>query len=199
VDIHGKERLEAVTIAKVDERRRPIPGTEQTIPCDTLLLSCGLIPENELTAQAGVPMDRITNGALVDGDRQTEAEGIFACGNVLHVHDLVDFVSEESAIAGRAAAAFVNGKKECSADITLKADGKIRYTVPQRITVASDTTVYFRVSDVFRDKKIVVRCGDEVLLEKKKIKLAPAEMETVLIKKEMIEKIGSGEISLELV
>jgi pyruvate/2-oxoglutarate dehydrogenase complex dihydrolipoamide dehydrogenase (E3) component len=199
VDIHGKDRLTGVTIAKVDEKRAPIPGSEKYIECDTLLLSCGLIPENELTKDAGIALDRVTGGAVVDGDRQTEAEGIFACGNVLHVHDLVDFVSEESAIAGRAAAAFVNGKKECSADITLKADGKIRYTVPQRITVASDTTVYFRVSDVFRDKKIVVRCGDEVLLEKKKIKLAPAEMETVLIKKEMIEKIGSGEISLELV
>ena len=199
VDIHGKDRLTGVTIAKVDEKRAPIPGSEKYIECDTLLLSCGLIPENELTKDAGIALDRVTGGAVVDGDRQTEAEGIFACGNVLHVHDLVDFVSEESAIAGRAAAAFVKGKKECSADITLKADGKIRYTVPQRITVASDTTVYFRVSDVFRDKKIVVRCGGEVLLEKKKIKLAPAEMETVLIKKEMIEKIGSGEISLELV
>ena len=198
VDIKGRERLEGVTIAQVDEKRRPIPGSEKYIECDTLLLSCGLIPENELTKDAGIALDRVTGGAVVDGDRQTEADGIFACGNVLHVHDLVDFVSEESAIAGRAAASFVNGKKERSADITLKTDGKIRYTVPQRITLSSDTTVYFRVSDVFRDKKIVVRCGDRVLLEKKKIKLAPAEMETVVITKDMIDSVGSGEISLEL-
>ena len=107
VDIHGSERLEAVTIAKVDEHRRPISGTEQTIPCDTLLLSCGLIPENELTIGAGIPMDRVTNGALVDGNRQTHIPGVFACGNVLHVHDLVDYVSEEAAIAGEAAVRFL--------------------------------------------------------------------------------------------
>lgn len=198
IDIHGKERLEAVTIAKVDERRRPIPGTEQTIPCDTLLLSCGLIPENELTAQAGVPMDRITNGALVDGDRQTEIPGVFACGNVLHVHDLVDYVSEEAAIAGEAAVRFLRGESKKSILVSVKTDGKVRYTVPQILTEAKDTRLYFRVSDVFRGKKIVLKAGDRVLLEKKTVKLAPGEMETVTVKAEWLSELTEGEISISL-
>jgi NADPH-dependent 2,4-dienoyl-CoA reductase/sulfur reductase-like enzyme len=199
VDIHGKERLEAVTIAKVDERRRPIEGTEQTIPCDTLLLSCGLIPENELTAQAGVPMDRITNGALVDGDRQTSIPGVFACGNVLHVHDLVDYVSEEAAIAGEAAVRFLRGEStEEKISVRVKTDGKVRYTVPQLLTEAKDTRLYFRVSDVFRGKKIVLRAGDRVLLEKKTVKLAPGEMETVTVKSEWLKDLAESEISISL-
>jgi len=199
VDIHGKERLEAVTIAEVDERRRPIPGTEQTIPCDTLLLSCGLIPENELTAQAGVPMDRITNGALVDGDRQTSIPGVFACGNVLHVHDLVDYVSEEAAIAGEAAVRFLRGEStEKKISVRVKTDGKVRYTVPQLLTEAKDTRLYFRVSDVFRGKKIVLRAGDRVLLEKKTMKLAPGEMETVTVKGEWLKDLAESEISISL-
>ena len=199
VDIHGKERLEAVTIAEVDERRRPIPGTEQTIPCDTLLLSCGLIPENELTAQAGVPMDRITNGALVDGDRQTSIPGVFACGNVLHVHDLVDYVSEEAAIAGEAAVRFLRGEStEKKISVRVKTDGKVRYTVPQLLTEAKDTRLYFRVSDVFRGKKIILRAGDRVLLEKKTMKLAPGEMETVTVKGEWLKDIAESEILISL-
>ena len=199
VNIHGKERLEAVTIAKVDERRRPIEGTEQTIPCDTLLLSCGLIPENELTAGAGIPMDRITNGALVDGDRQTKIEGVFACGNVLHVHDLVDYVSEEAAIAGEAAVRFLRGENaEAKVSISVKPDGKVRYTVPQILTAAKDTRLYFRVADVFRGKKIVLRAGDKVLLEKKTVKLAPGEMETVTVKGEWLAAIGNGALEISL-
>ena len=199
VDIHGKERLEAVTIAQVDERRRPIAGTEQTIPCDTLLLSCGLIPENELTAMAGVPMDRITNGALVDGDRQTKIPGVFACGNVLHVHDLVDYVSEEAAIAGEAAVRFLRGETlGDKISVGVKTDGLVRYTVPQILTEAKDTRLYFRVSDVFRGKKIVLKAGDRVLLQKKTLKLAPGEMETVTVKAEWLKEIGEGELSLGL-
>ena len=198
VDIHGRERLEGVTIAKVDEQRRPIEETREFIPCDTLLLSCGLIPENELTKGAGIELDRITGGAAVDGDRETEIPGIFACGNVLHVHDLVDYVSEESVIAGKAAVAYINGESKKSVSIALSTDGKIRYTVPQRITEVKDTEVYFRVSDVFRDKKIVVRDGDRVILEKKKQKLAPGEMETVKLTSDMIAGITSGAISLAL-
>ena len=198
VDIHGRERLEGVTIAKVDEQRRPIEETREFIPCDTLLLSCGLIPENELTKGAGIELDRITGGAAVDGDRETEIPGIFACGNVLHVHDLVDYVSEESVIAGKAAVAYINGESKKSVSIALSTDGKIRYTVPQRITEVKDTEVYFRVSDVFRDKKIVVRDGDRVILEKKKQKLAPGEMETVKLTADMIAGITSGAISLAL-
>ena len=198
VEIHGKDRLTGVTIAKVDERRRPIMDTAEFIPCDTLLLSCGLIPENELTKGAGIELDRITNGAVVDGDRETAIEGVFASGNVLHVHDLVDYVSEESVIAGQAAARYVRGEARKDANVTLRTDGKVRYTVPQRITEAKDTTVYFRVSDVYRDKKLVVRDGDKVLIERKKQKLAPGEMETVKLTAEMIKANESGVITISL-
>ena len=198
VDIHGKERLTGVTIAKVDENRRPIPGTEEYIPCDTLLLSCGLIPENELTRGAGITLDRVTNGAIVDGGRETEIEGVFACGNVLHVHDLVDFVSEEAVIAGRAASEYIMGRVAKRSPISIVTDGKIRYTVPQRITAEKDTTVYFRVADVYRDKRIVVKIGDKILIDKKKIKLAPGEMESVVLTADMISEIKDGEISFSL-
>ena len=197
-EIHGTDRVSAVTIAKVDENRRPIPDTARTVPCDTLLLSCGLIPENELTNGAGISLDRVTGGAVVDGDRETEIPGIFACGNVLHVHDLVDFVSEEAVLAGKAAVRFIKGEKRKELSISLSCDGKIRYTVPQVITEIRDTKVYFRVSDVFRDKKITVKDGERVLLSKKKQKLAPGEMETVTITKEMISGIESGTLAFSL-
>ena len=186
VDIHGKDRVSAVTIAKVDENRKPITGSEITIPCDTLLLSCGLIPENELTKASGISLDRVTGGAVVDGDRETEISGIFACGNVLHVHDLVDYVSEEAVIAGEAAVRYISGEKQHGMALNLKTDGKIRYTVPQKITSTDKTKVYFRVANVYRDVKIVVRDGDRVLLEKKKQKVAPGEMETVILTADML-------------
>lgn len=186
VDIHGKDRVSAVTIAKVDENRKPIAGSEITIPCDTLLLSCGLIPENELTKASGISLDRVTGGAVVDGDRETEISGIFACGNVLHVHDLVDYVSEEAVIAGEAAVRYISGEKQHGMALNLKTDGKIRYTVPQKITSTDKTKVYFRVANVYRDVKIVVRDGDRVLLEKKKQKVAPGEMETVILTADML-------------
>ena len=198
IDIHGKERLEGVTIAKVDENRRPIPESAEYIPCDTLLLSCGLIPENELTKGAGIALDRVTGGAVVDGSRETEIEGIFACGNVLHVHDLVDYVSEEAVIAGTAAARFIKGGSAKDKTVTLSADGKVRYTVPQRITELADTTVYFRVADVYRDKKIVVRDGDRVVIEKKKQKLAPGEMETVKLTAKMLREVESGSLRFSI-
>ena len=198
VEIHGRERVTGVTIARVDEKRRPIPGTEWTVSCDTLLLSCGLIPENELTKGAGIAIDRVTSGAVVDGDRETDVPGIFACGNVLHVHDLVDYVSEEAAIAGCAAASFIRGEKVRELSVKLKVDGKIRYTVPQVITSAVDTKVYFRVADVYRDKTIFVRDGERVVYKRKKQKLAPGEMETVTLTADMIRSIESGEITLSL-
>ena len=191
VEIHGKDRVTAVTIAKVDENRRPIPETRETIPCDTLLLSCGLIPENELTKASGITLDRITGGAVVDGDRETDIPGIFACGNVLHVHDLVDYVSEEAVIAGEAAVKYINGEKSHGMDIKLVTDGKIRYTVPQKITSVEKTKVYFRVANVYRDVRIVVRDGDRVVLEKKKQKVAPGEMETVLLTEKMLSECKS--------
>jgi len=199
IDIHGRERLEGVTIARVDENRRPIKGTEEHIPCDTLLLSCGLIPENELTKAAGIPLDRVTGGAVVDGGRETAVSGIFACGNVLHVHDLVDYVSEEAVIAGEAAVRFLRREGEKNVDLTLKPDGNVRYTVPQRITEAVDTRVYFRVRDVFRDKLLVVKSGDRILQSKKKMKLAPGEMETVTLTREELLSVGSGEIEIALI
>ena len=200
VEIHGKDRVTGVTIAKVDERRRPIPETRQYIECDTLLLSCGLIPENELTRGAGIPIDRITNGASVDQNRQTNTEGVFACGNVLHVHDLVDYVSEESEIAGKAAAAYVmNTKSESIANaIELHTDGKVRYTVPQRITAEESVTVYFRVADVYRDVRIVVKDGENVLINKKKQKVAPGEMETVTLTADMIKGVTTGALSFSI-
>ena len=191
-EIHGKERLTAVTIAEVDSSRRPIPGTERVIECDTLLLSCGLIPENELTKGCGISLDRVTGGAAVDGERETELDGVFACGNVLHVHDLVDYVSEEAVIAGEAAVKYINGEKSKNVSIPLVTDGKIRYTVPQRITSESDTKVYFRVSGVFRNVKVVVRQGERVILEKKKQRVAPAEMETVTLTKDKIASLDKN-------
>ena len=198
VNIHGKERLEGVTIARVDENRRSIKESEEYIPCDTLLLSCGLIPENELTKGAGICLDRVTNGAVVDGDRETEIPGIFACGNVLHVHDLVDYVSEESAIAGKAAAKHIAGQRNKEISISIKTDGKVRYTVPQKLTEVTDTAVYFRVADVYRDAKIVVRDGDKVIISKKKQKLAPAEMEKVELSSELISQLSGAGLSFAI-
>ena len=200
VEIHGKDRVTGVTIAKVDERRKPIPETHQYIECDTLLLSCGLIPENELTKSANISLDRITNGARVDQDRQTDTEGIFACGNVLHVHDLVDYVSEEADIAGRAAAEYVmnNTTNKLETTIDIITDGKVRYTVPQRINSSKKVTVYFRVADVYRDARIVVRDGDKVVINKKKQKLAPGEMETVSLTPEMLSSVESGKLAFSI-
>ena len=195
--IHGKERLEGVTISRVDENRRPIEGSEEYIPCDTLLLSVGLIPENELTKSAGISLSGVTSGAEVDQNRQTEIDGIFSCGNVLHVHDLVDFVSEEAEIAGRSAASYVNGGLEHNADIRINTDGKIRYTVPQRISAKGDVSVYFRVGNIYRNSKITVKDGERVILSKKKEKLAPGEMECVKLTAAQIGDATALSFSIE--
>ena len=195
--IHGKERLEGVTIAKVDEKRKPIPETAEFIPCDTLLLSVGLIPENELSKTAKVRLSNVTSGAVVDQDRQTSIEGIFACGNVLHVHDLVDFVSDEAEIAGKSAAAYIRGNAENKINIPIKTDGRVRYSVPQVITGEKDITVYFRVSDVFRKVKVIVKNEKgEVIFSKPRPKVAPGEMESITIKNEQIK--GAKELYMEL-
>ena len=198
VDIKGRERLEGVVVAKVDENRRPIMETAEFVECDTLLLSCGLIPENELTVGAGIPLDKVTSGAIVDQDRMTAAEGIFACGNVLHVHDLVDYVSEEAAIAGKAAWDFVNGNLTKEVDIAIETDGRVRYSVPERITRIKDTTLYFRVSDVYRNVKVTLYDGDERIIARSKIKVAPGEMETLALSAEMIKNNRSGKFKLGL-
>ena len=196
VEVHGKERLTGVTIAKVDEKRRPVKDTYEFIPCDTLLLSVGLIPENELTKSAGISLDPVTGGAVVDQNRQTTSKGIFACGNVLHVHDLVDFVSEEAEIAGKSAAKYIKGECSESLCVKLKTDGRIRYTVPQTITGNDDVTVYFRVSDVFRNVKINVKCGENIIFSKKKPKVAPGEMESIVLKSDTFH--GASELKFEL-
>ena len=198
VDIHGKERLTGVTIAKVDQTKKPIAGTEEYIACDTLLLSVGLIPENELSLGAGVDLNRITGGATVDQNRQTNIPGIFACGNVLHVHDLVDFVSEEAEIAGISVAKFIGGEQSDDLNIPITTDGKIRYTVPQCINKAEDVKVYFRVADVFKNVKINVFDGNELVYSKKKQKVAPGEMETVTLKADLVEKATALRFELEV-
>jgi len=196
VEIHGKDRLTGVTIAKVDENRKPMPETKEYIPCDTLLLSVGLIPENELSKGAEVELSPITSGAVVDQDRQTSVPGIFACGNVLHVHDLVDFVSEEAEIAGKSAAAYIKEEAAERISVAIQTDGKVRYTVPQEITKKKDVTVYFRVSDVYKNVKINVLDGETVVLSKKRPKVAPGEMESITLKAEQVA--GAKELKFEL-
>lgn len=196
IEIHGDKRLTGVTIARVDENKKPILDTKQFIPCDTLLLSVGLIPENELSKSANIELSNITSGAKVDQNRQTNIPGIFACGNVLHVHDLVDFVSEEAEIAGVSAANFIKDIEEDKTNITIKTDEKIRYTVPTVITSIKDIKIFFRVSDVYRNVNILVKNNDNILLRKKKAKVAPGEMETVILKKEQLKDIN--ELSFEL-
>ena len=188
IDIQGKERVTGITLAEVDENRKPIPGTEEFYACDTLLLSCGLIPENELSGKIGVELSRITSGPVVNESLETNVPGVFACGNVLHVHDLVDYVSEEAARAGACAAAYIRGEKEKvdTQVIPVFAVDGVRYTVPQTIRPAcmEDTlTLRFRVGAVYRDCYVSVYLGDRRIWHKKKRKLAPGEMEQVVLKK----------------
>ena len=189
VDIKGKERVEGITIAKVDENRRPIPGTEIEYDCDTLLLSVGLLPENELSSKAGVELSPITNGPVVSENLETSQDGIFACGNVLHVHDLVDYVSEEATLAGRNASEYINGTGVSNEDaIDVTARNGVRYTVPQRIHRNSgNITLRFRVGDVFKDAAILVTTGGKTLKRIRKRVLAPGEMEKVTIDSSVLE------------
>ena len=191
--IHGEGRVTGVTISRVDENLHPIPEESQYIPCDTLLLSCGLIPENELTKEAGIPLDKVTGGAVVSETRETAIPGIFACGNVLHVHDLVDYVSEEAALAGRSAADYVLGNLSRELDIAIHAAGAIRYTVPQRLRSSenSELRIYFRVGRVLDGARLTVKCGDELLLQQKKRHMAPGEMECLVLKSDVVARIQS--------
>lgn len=197
-DIKGKARVEQVVVSEVDENRRPIPGTEMTFDCDTVLLSVGLIPENELTRDAGIEMDARTNGAVVLENRETSAEGVFACGNALHVHDLVDFVTAESMAAGEAAADYVqNGERSRSEVINVVTDSNIGYTVPQKFRADSDKVeFYFRVRRVFKNSKINVTCGDSLIASFKREHMAPGEMENIKIPKVLLSKIEGGEIKI---
>lgn len=182
VDIQGKERLQSVTIAKVDGNRRPIPGSEFTLACDTLLLSVGLIPENELSIGAGVDIASATSGAVVDDALETSVQGIFACGNVLHVHDLVDFVSDESFLAGRAAADYVRGTVRRGETIPVIDGRGVRGCVPQKVLLPDDmpdgygVSLMFRTDNVYRQKYVTVFAGDTPLFSQKKLILTPGEM-----------------------
>ncbi len=202
VEIHGKDRVEGVTIANVDEHLKPIKGTEQYIECDTLLLSVGLIPENELTREVGIELDPVTKGAVVDEFRETSHKGVFACGNVLHVHDLVDYVTLESQTAGEGAAKYVLGQKADAEYITTKGVNGVRYIVPQKVNIKNDDDVklYFRVGSTYKNAKIVVKYNGEEILSRKRPRLAPGEMENVVIKNDMLKGFSAGgviEISVE--
>lgn len=189
-EIHGKERLTGVTVAEVDQNRLPIEETKRFIECDTLLLSCGLVPENELAVSAGVELDRATGGALVDNNRMTNIDGIFACGNVLHVHDLVDYVSDEAEIAGMGAARYVSGglKKEYRAN-TLAGEG-IRYVIPRRLqSSGKDVSLFFRVDRPFGKVRLKAVCGEKTLVTAVRLKAAPGEMEKLTIKADAIRNI----------
>ena len=180
--IHGSKRLEGVTIAQVDENRQPIENTKRYIPCDTLLLSVGLIPENELTRAAGIPMDPVTNGAMVDDRCMTQIPGIFACGNVLHVHDLVDYVSEEAERAGTGAAAYLRAHAEAAPTIPTQAGHGVRYVLPQQVhRNQGDVSLFLRVTQPFGPVRFTVTSGDQVLLTAKRLKAAPGEMEKLTL------------------
>jgi len=198
VQIHGDKRLEGVTIAQVDGQRRPIENTKRFIPCDTLLLSVGLIPENELTREAGIPIDPVTNGALVDESCQTRIPGIFACGNVLQVHDLVDYVSEEAERAGIGAANYVMGSSSCEAAIETRAGHGVRYVLPQVIrTRDENVTVFLRVTKPFGRVRFTISDGERILSSVKRLKAAPGEMEKLTLKTEQL-KYAAGPITVSL-
>lgn len=200
IDIKGRERVEQVVVAKVDENRRPIPGTEMTFDCDTILLSVGLIPENELSKKAGIVLDRRTNGAVVYENMETSLPGVFACGNVVHVHDLVDFVTAESQRAGTAAARHVLEGPAKGEAIEVKAGGAASYTVPQKLrpeNIGKTVDIFFRVNRILGESAI--RVEDEkgnVLARYPRERMAPGEMEHFLLPKVLLEKAQGGAITV---
>lgn len=205
VDIKGKERLEGVTLAEVDSKGKPIPGTEEDYSCDTLLLSVGLIPENELSGGMGVEMNPVTSGPKVNESLETNIEGVFACGNVLHVHDLVDFVSEEAAAAGKNAAVYVKAgaeKRKDGKEIMLKAVDGVRYTVPVTINperMEETVTVRFRVGNVYKNCYVCAYFGEERVLRRKRQIMAPGEMEEIkLTKEQLLQYADLKEITVKI-
>ena len=204
VDIKGKERVEGVTIAEVKDGK-PVEGTEEFYSCDTLLLSCGLIPENELSRQMGIDINPVTNGPCVNESLEGSIEGVFACGNVLHVHDLVDFVSQEAAVAGKNAAKYIiQGRKKSDSYIKLNPIDGVRYTVPESISIDNmpdELVVRFRVGSVFKNHYIGVYIDDNQLIHKKRRIMTPGEMEEVILKKEQLcgfENINNITIKIEV-
>ena len=203
-NVEGLHRVEKVTVAEVGADRKPIPGTEIVFDCDTLLLSVGLIPENELTRKADIPLDMSTKGALVYENMETHEPGVFSCGNVVHVHDLVDFVTAESQRAGKAAAEYAAGKRvpEDGRMIELKKGDHVTYTVPQAIRVENaeaGVDVSFRVNAVMKDQEICVKDGDAIIAHYKREHMAPGEMEQVVLKrKELIETDNPRTITIKI-
>ena len=198
--IEGKDRVTGVVVSQVDENKRPIAGTEKHFDCDTVLFSVGLIPENELTKGAGIPLSRGTKGADVYQNRETEVSGIFACGNVLQVHDLVDFVSEEAAIAGAAAAEYVKGGAKEHNAISVKNGKNVTYVLPQKIdkNLEGDVKLFFRVSNTFKNCTIKAECNGKTLVKRVKRVAAPGEMETLMLKyADICEAAGELTVSLE--
>jgi len=197
-EIHGKDRVSGVSVAKVDKNRKPIPETSQYIACDTVLLSVGLIPENELSKGANIKLDCVTGGAVVNEKRETSVKGIFACGNVLHVHDLVDYVSEEAELAAIGAVNHIKNVQQTKKSAIIIPSNGIRYVVPQIIGLSECTTLYFRVKDCDENVTIRLKDGETVIAERKKRKTTPGEMERIALTKEMLSIIKSAQVTLEL-
>ena len=196
-EIHGRDRLTGVTISEVDANRRPIPGTEKEYKCDTLILSVGLIPENKLLEDAGIAIDPHTNGAVVDENLQTNVPGVFSAGNVLHVHDLVDFVSMESEALARHAAAYVEGKGIDPCTLDVKCGEGVGHTIPQKVSGKNDFSLSLRVRNHYRDCRIVVRQNGVEVAAKKMKKAIPAEMIQFKVSAAKLQETGALEVSVE--
>ncbi len=201
--IVGKERVEGIYVAQVDENKQPIKSTEQFIECDTILLSVGLLPENELSRMADVNLSDLTNGAIVDSSLETNVDGVFACGNVLHVHDLVDNVSFEAMEAGKNAVKYIKNGESKKSLVEIETDGKVRYVVPQYLdieNIENDIDLKFRSSNVYKKCKIKVLVNGECLTNKNMMVVTPGEMEKIKVKKEDLQKfdkIGKINICIE--
>jgi NADPH-dependent 2,4-dienoyl-CoA reductase/sulfur reductase-like enzyme len=196
--IHGSRRLEGVTVAQVGPDRCPLAGSERFVPCDTLLLSVGLIPENELSRDASISLDPRTNGPLVNSSFMTRVPGIFACGNVLHVHDLVDYVSQEAEEAGRFAAAWIASPEGCTGDSIPVLPGEgIRYTLPQKISSSGNTTLSLRVAAPCRNRSVTVRSGSRIVARKSLVRLHPAEMIRIPLEAKSLLGVHELEVILQ--
>jgi NADH dehydrogenase FAD-containing subunit len=200
-EIEGDKRVTGVVVSKVDENKKPIAGTEMHFDCDTVLFSVGLIPENELTKEAGIKLSPKTRGAVVSQTRETSEEGIFACGNVLQVHDLVDFVSEEAEMAGRYAAKYVLEGNSSKDYIEILNGKNVSYVCPQKVdkNLGEHVKLFFRVTNTFKNCTITAKCGNKILAQKKKQIAVPGEMETLMLVKTKIDEAdGNIEVSLEV-
>lgn len=199
-EIRGKNRVEQVVVSEVDEQRQPVPGTEQIVDCDTILLSVGLIPENELSRDAKLHLDSRTSGPFVYENMETSTPGIFACGNVVHVHDLVDFVTAESIKAGSSAASYIlEQEKDLTKCLTIKNGTHVTYVVPQKIrdeNIDRRTELFFRVNKVFDESQILIKSQGEVLAKQKKSYIVPGEMEKIKLSKKVLAKVTNGEIEV---